>query len=354
MVVSSGEKNRGICLGKAKPETPDTAEDPNLPSLPMSPAVASGERRNRPRRVVGSLVRVNLGPEAGGFLSDLSEDGLAIALFGGTVRDQVVRLGFALPDTGYPIEALGQISWRDELARRAGVKFVDIPAASRQRIRDWILAHEGSKADTATRPEAKEARQIGGLTTQGKREAIFTSDELLADLRAAFAQAKTWPEPKPSKQAVGWSGILRGLPPIRLTRGLIAVLGTVSILGFLLVYPHSLVRTTPATNKEPAPASKDLEASAAVRPATSKNKLPTDIPLIPRGAILLQVAALPGEQEALALAETLQQRQFPAFVRIHRADHYYRVQVGPYADTESARLAKRRLEKDGFKAIIKR
>jgi cell division septation protein DedD len=132
------------------------------------------------------------------------------------------------------------------------------------------------------------------------------------------------------------------------------MLGTLFILGFLLMYSQSLVRTTPATNKEPARLSKDSEVSAAVEPATSKNELPIGIPLIPRGAILLQVAALPREQDALALAETLQQRQFPAFVLMPRADHYYRVQIGPYPDAESARLARRRLEKDGLKAIIKR
>lgn len=344
-------------MGKAKPEIADTAYDPNLPSLAMCPRRVSPERRSCPRRVVESLVRVNLGPNAGGFLSDLSEGGLAIALFGGTVCDQVVQVGFALPDTSYPIEALGQISWRDELARRAGVEFVDIPVTSRQRIRDWMLLHDGSecsKADIATRLEAEEVEQTGILSGQGESEVIFTSDELLADLRAAFAQAKEWPESKPSEETVSRLRIPRGLPPIRPTRGLIAGLGTLFILGFLLVYPQSLVRTTPVTNKEPARPSKDSEVSAAMKPATSKNELPIDIPLIPRGAILLQVAALPGEQEALALAETLQQRQFPAFVLMPRADHYYRVQIGPYPDAESARLARRRLEKDGFKAILKR
>ncbi len=220
-----------------------------------------------------------------------------------------------------------------------------------------MLLHDGSecsKADIATRLEAEEVEQTGILSGQGESEVIFTSDELLADLRAAFAQAKEWPESKPSEETVSRLRIPRGLPPIRPTRGLIAGLGTLFILGFLLVYPQSLVRTTPVTNKEPARPSKDSEVSAAVKPATSKNELPIDIPLIPRGAFLLQVAALPREQEALALAETLQQRQFPAFVLMPRADHYYRVQIGPYPDAESARLARRRLEKDGFKVIIKR
>lgn len=77
-------------------------------------------------------------------------------------------------------------------------------------------------------------------------------------------------------------------------------------------------------------------------------------PLIPRGAIVLQVAALTREGDALALAEALQKKEFPAFVLTPGGDNLYRVQVGPYADVQSAELAKRALEREGFKAIAKR
>ncbi len=77
-------------------------------------------------------------------------------------------------------------------------------------------------------------------------------------------------------------------------------------------------------------------------------------PLIPRGAIVLQVAALTREGDALALAQALQQKRFPAFVLTPKGDSYYRVQVGPYADMQSANLARQKLESQGFKSIIKR
>ena len=47
---------------------------------------------------------------------------------------------------------------------------------------------------------------------------------------------------------------------------------------------------------------------------------------------MLQVAALVREADALALAQALQQKKFPAFVLTPGDDHFYRVQVGPYAD----------------------
>jgi cell division septation protein DedD len=76
--------------------------------------------------------------------------------------------------------------------------------------------------------------------------------------------------------------------------------------------------------------------------------------LIPRGAITLQVAALLREADALALAQALQEKKFPAIVITPSADRYYRVQVGPYADTRSANAARRELEKQGFKSIVRR
>jgi cell division septation protein DedD len=80
-------------------------------------------------------------------------------------------------------------------------------------------------------------------------------------------------------------------------------------------------------------------------------------PLIPRGATVLQVAALVRQADALALAQALQKKKFPAFVLTPPADsndHFFRVQVGPYADSPSATAARQKLEAQGFKSIVKR
>jgi len=77
-------------------------------------------------------------------------------------------------------------------------------------------------------------------------------------------------------------------------------------------------------------------------------------PAIPRGAIVLQVAANRNESDALNLAKLLQEKGFPAFVLTPSTDAWYRVQVGPYADAKSADQAKAALAHEGFKAIAKR
>jgi cell division septation protein DedD len=92
----------------------------------------------------------------------------------------------------------------------------------------------------------------------------------------------------------------------------------------------------------PKPAAVSAKANGSPKP-----------PAIPGGAYVLQVAALTKESDALALAATLQQKNFPAFVASPGADKFYRVQVGPFADAKSAAAAKKGLEDAGFKAIVK-
>ena len=62
---------------------------------------------------------------------------------------------------------------------------------------------------------------------------------------------------------------------------------------------------------------------------------------MPPGAILLQVAASPRESDALALAGVLRQKGFAALILEPTADKFYRVELGPYTDSQSVRLAKR-------------
>jgi cell division septation protein DedD len=60
------------------------------------------------------------------------------------------------------------------------------------------------------------------------------------------------------------------------------------------------------------------------------------------------------QSDAIALAQALQQKKFPAFVLPPGASRYYRVRVGPYRDAQSADLARQKLESQGFKAITRR
>jgi cell division protein FtsN len=123
---------------------------------------------------------------------------------------------------------------------------------------------------------------------------------------------------------------------------------------------HSADPQAAADHLQPPP--KSVTASAPPKPADASSKTAkpekswtgTDGPLIPKGDIMLQVAAVLHQDDALALAQALQQKKFPAFVITPGADKLYRVQVGPYPDNQSASNARQQLEANGFKSIIKR
>jgi DedD protein len=99
----------------------------------------------------------------------------------------------------------------------------------------------------------------------------------------------------------------------------------------------------PAANASPVAAGKSTPAAARFGP-----------PRMLKGAIVVQVAALTRESDALAMADALQQKKFPSFVVAPASDNFYRVQVGPYPDERAAQTARGALERGGFKGIVKR
>ena len=118
--------------------------------------------------------------------------------------------------------------------------------------------------------------------------------------------------------------------------------------------PYAKAVNVAAPAPVPAAAKTSAAAPKPVLQPAKANGSGTDGPLIPKGAIMLQVAAVMHQDDALALAQALQQKKFPAFVLPPGADKYFRVQVGPYPDMKAATSARQDLEAKGFKSIVKR
>ena len=106
---------------------------------------------------------------------------------------------------------------------------------------------------------------------------------------------------------------------------------------------------TPALTKQ---VSTRNSAPPPVAPRAPVERNSASAPPVPNGAIILQVAALAKQDDALALAGSLQRKHFSAYVQAPHKDKYYRVQVGPFKDQKSADAAKKGLESAGFKAFI--
>jgi len=96
------------------------------------------DRRRHSRQTVHPGVYVDLVPNTGGWLSNISEGGLALHLFSPAVSGEAVRLEFDLPGTSTRIKANCQIAWTDRFGRRTGLQFLDLPEASQRQISEWL------------------------------------------------------------------------------------------------------------------------------------------------------------------------------------------------------------------------
>ena len=115
-------------------------------------------------------------------------------------------------------------------------------------------------------------------------------------------------------------------------------------------------KPAPAAAPTAAPANKETSAPATATESTKAIPVAARFqpPRMLKGAIVLQVAAVTHQSDAVAMADALQRKRFSAFVLAPSGDNFYRVQVGPYRDERNAESAKNALERAGFKSIIKR
>jgi cell division septation protein DedD len=92
-------------------------------------------------------------------------------------------------------------------------------------------------------------------------------------------------------------------------------------------------------------------SEAAAQPAQQSSH---GASLIPPGSTLLQVAAATRESDALTMADALRQKGFAVLILEPTTDKFYRVEVGPYTDAQSAHIAKLALNREGFQVIVRR
>ena len=98
------------------------------------------ERRGRVRALVTPPIYVNLDNLNGGLVFNISEDGLALTAARDLTSDGFLAMRILLPAPVGWIEAGGEIAWRGNSKKEAGVRFVGLAEEARRRISNWILA----------------------------------------------------------------------------------------------------------------------------------------------------------------------------------------------------------------------
>ena len=288
------------------------------------------DRRQYQRVIPNQPLFVRCGESQSRLLFDLCEEGLALDSLNPEYPAEVVPLVFDLPDGRGHIQTSGEVAWTNESENRAGLRFVDLADTSRQQLREWISASVFHTTDVATAEREPVQRPL-----------LVTHDIDSAGLLVRQAAADAVPTPYRTSPYV-----------------MLFVLGVLSLFSGVVFGRHytgaeksgrvSAIMAAGKVREIPAP-----NSTASVEPpSASTSSLPVTLPLSLPGFVL-QVAAMKDEDNADALAKTLQKRNFPAFVFKRGANPFYRVAVGAYSDPDSADRVKDELKAQGFKSILK-
>jgi outer membrane biosynthesis protein TonB len=78
---------------------------------------------------------INIEPNNGGIVLNVSDGGLCFHSFDRVPPDGTVRFWFS--DNNQRIEATGAVTWTDE-TQKGGLRFTDLPAEARDKIRNWM------------------------------------------------------------------------------------------------------------------------------------------------------------------------------------------------------------------------
>ncbi|MEQ1353502.1 MAG: PilZ domain-containing protein [Candidatus Acidiferrum sp.] len=99
----------------------------------------SADRRVHQRLELSPRLYVVLhGSDSDGILYDVSEGGAALDIVGPKPESDTLLVEFEMSETGQRFEAPARITWRDDSAKKVGIRFLDLPDVSRTRIREWL------------------------------------------------------------------------------------------------------------------------------------------------------------------------------------------------------------------------
>jgi PilZ domain/Gram-negative bacterial TonB protein C-terminal len=102
--------------------------------------LGSSDRRDRVRRNPPALAYLEVGEGNGGIVLNVSETGLAVAVAQSFNEKEIPLLSFRLPELDRTFQASGEIVWRSESQKTAGIRFVNLAEPDRMQIRNWIRA----------------------------------------------------------------------------------------------------------------------------------------------------------------------------------------------------------------------
>jgi TonB family protein len=167
-------------------ETPDTHIPISSEEFPRS-----GERRRFTRQRLCSLAYLDIGPDNGGMVLNLSESGLALQTFNPLIGQTRLSLRIQPPRSRKRIEATAELAWLSDSKREAGLKFIELAEDARVEIAEWLSLEAG--VGEPPLPDDTASRQMPQV-----------SPEEVSPAPAPEKRYRIWEEPAP---LIGYSNL---------------------------------------------------------------------------------------------------------------------------------------------------
>lgn len=107
--------------------------------------MSTPERRHDPRTTIERLAYIQIEPNNGGIVLNVSPKGLCFHSIAPVERNGEMR--FSILDHNRRIDAKGTLAWTDELNKVAGVRFTTLTSEVRDQVETWITHPEDPEVD---------------------------------------------------------------------------------------------------------------------------------------------------------------------------------------------------------------
>jgi hypothetical protein len=137
------------------------------------------------RHELRTLIYVTLDEVNGGIIRNINHEGVAVQAVAAMRPQQRVRLRFELKFPRLRVETNGQVTWASP-SGQCGIRFVDLPARTRQQIDEWIFSN---LVDAIARADAHPRSIFGASVVSIAREENVRHENAREEsLRAQNAQ----------------------------------------------------------------------------------------------------------------------------------------------------------------------
>ncbi len=330
-------------------------------------------RSDRRQRVLFSSVVISEGNH--GRVLDISPKGMALQTDSELVRDESPNFRFKFSPTLAWVAASGRIVWRNKSKHVVGIEFIGLTDEVHKQIQTWM----DSKKDLngigavilgpAPAPTTVSASATSVLVSPASNSVDLSAenrnqDSIVTPAVRSHVELKHAPIAAKSARDERIAGGIG--KPLRLVGLALAALLLLSVFlpralhlqksgnsqksrEILTPAPNPPVSSAQVTpSRQPIASPPPVPSSKNPSVPSSDRKPSLDVP-----PFVLQVGAMVHEENANALANSLRQQNFPAFVVKRPTGQFHYVLVGPYNATDIAIRVKNELEQHGFPAIRK-